>query len=198
MKALTPIFNVLLTLLNILLIPLQIFSTILEALNPVFQLLSDIITFITPVFELFAKIVDAASRPIEFIGDLFSWLGQGLKALGQTIWYLITFQWGKMGNIEWPGAFRSDAFTRPLIDTSSLNTQPTVVTLDTDLTNTNLPTASTYTGGGTGASYGTNNLTINVTINTDVIAGPEGIRDLTKMIDRELYNLRRQGLATAF
>ncbi len=195
LKALTPLFNILSTVLQVLLIPLQVLGSLLELLNPVFALLAGLIDFLNPVIVFFAKVLDAASRPIEFVGDLLQWLGNGLKALGQAIWYLITFQWSKMGDIRWPGAFESDAFTRPLIDITDV-TSPTI---DLNQGNGFSPTTDTTTTGysGTGASYGVNTYNVNVTINTDVIAGEGGIRDLALMIEGELESLRSQGLVVA-
>jgi hypothetical protein len=191
MKALAPLFNVLGTVLSVLLIPLQIFGSLLSLLNPIFTILAAVIDFLNPVIVVFAKILDAATRPIEFVGDLLMWLGNGLKALGQAIWYLITFQWTKMGDIKWPAAFESDAFNRPLIDITDIK-QPTIDLGDPATS----PQAAETTGySGTGATYGTNNLTINVQINTDVIAGEDGIRGLAMIINNEIESLRTQGVA---
>lgn len=193
MKAMTPIFNILFTVLNVLLIPIQVLGSLLELLNPIFAILAGIIDFLNPVIVFFAKVLDAASRPIEFVGDLLQWLGNGLKALGQAIWYLITFQWGKMGDIRWPGAFESDAFTRPLIDINDITTPTIDLAAGNGLT-TGTATTDTTGYSGTGASYGVNTYNVNITINTDALVGEGGIRDLALMIDTELESLRTQGM----
>lgn len=192
--AITPVFNVLFTLLNVLLIPLQLLGTIIDLLNPVFSILAGIIDLINPVIVVFGKVLDAASRPIEFVGDLLQWLGEGLKALGQLIFYLITLQWNKMGQVSWPGAFSSDAFDRPLLDTSNVTTPTIDITTGNGIESTG-STSSGYSS--TGASYGVNTYNVNVTINTDVIAGPGGIRELALLIENEVESLRDQGLALA-
>lgn len=193
MKAMAPIFNILFTVLNVLLIPIQVLGSLLELLNPIFAILAGIIDFLNPVIVFFAKVLDAATRPIEFVGDLLQWLGNGLKALGQAIWYLITFQWDKMGDIRWQGAFESDAFTRPLIDINDITTPTIDLAAGNGLT-TGTATTDTTGYSGTGASYGVNTYNVNITINTDVIAGEGGIRDLALMIDTELESLRTQGM----
>ena len=192
MKSITPIFSLLNVILNVALIPLKLFSNLFAGLNPFVAWFAGLLEYANPVIEFFAKMLDAATRPIEFVGDLFEWLGEGIKALGEFIWYVITFQWNKLGDVDWPSAFESDAFNRPLIDLSDLTDSLTTPAFD--------PTAgggSDDSGnggyGGTGASYGVNSYTVNVTINTDAIAGPDGIRGLALLIEGELESLRGQG-----
>jgi len=196
MKAITPIFSVLFSILNILLLPLQILSFLIELLNPIFEMLAAVLVFITPVFEFLGYIVDAVTRPFEFLGDLLTWLGEGLKALGQTIWYLITFQWDKMGEIEWPSAFDSDAFDKPLSngqDTSGSLTLKDIVLPDTG---TGIGSGSPSSPGA-GATYGSpSNYHINVTVNAEAIIGEPGLEEFALMINDYINSAVARGTAT--
>ena len=110
--------------------------------------------------------------------------------------YLITFQWGKLNDIEWP-SFQSDAFTRPLgeydspvvqLDTTSLSSTSD---LSSDYTS---PTGSTTGAGGASSSYGGQNLTVNVEINAEAIVGEPGLREFALMIQNEIERAQGMGL----
>ena len=63
--------------------------------------------------------------------------------------------------------------------------------LETDFV---MPGSEGYGGGGAGASYTSGrNLTINIEINTDVIAGEGGIRQLAVMLRDEIYSAEELG-----
>lgn len=194
MTALIPIFNIVFKLLQVLLIPLDILGTLLELITPLFEILAAVLDVLNPIIEFFAKAIDAITRPIEFVADLLMFLGMGIKAALQTIWYLITFQWGKLGDIEWP-SFSSDAFTRPLGDFDS----PTVELQPVDVTTSDLVTGVGGVNGATGSTnagttYGGQNLTVNVTIQAEAIVGEPGLREFALMIENEIQKASSLGL----
>lgn len=87
-------------------------APILDALVPVFDILGMIIAAVIPV-------IDALSRPVQFVADLFGWLAQWIK---YGVEQLRVFFWN-LGHpfaqiesaLDKPGAFTTDAFTRPLL-----------------------------------------------------------------------------------
>lgn len=195
LKALSPIFKIIFQLLSILLIPLQLLGTILQILTPIFQILSAVLNFLIPIIEFFALAIDAITRPIEFVADLLMFLGQTIKAAMQTIWYLITFQWSKLGDIEWP-SFQSDAFTRPLgeYESPTINIQSSDLSSTSDLSGASLSAERSSSGYGSSPSYGGQDLTVNVTINAEAIVGDPGLQEFALMINREIQRATSLGI----
>lgn len=196
LKALSPIFKIIFQLLSILLIPLQILGSLLQILNPIFQILAAILNFLIPIIEFFALAIDAITRPIEFVADLLMFLGQTIKAAMQTIWYLITFQWGKLGDIEWP-SFQSDAFTRPLgeYESPTINIKSSDLSSTSDLSGISASSERSSSGSyGSSPSYGGQDLTVNVTINAEAIVGEPGLQEFAIMINNEIQRASSLGI----
>lgn len=155
-------------------------APILRLLVPIISIFASIMEIISPILEGFGIIMDVITRPIQYVGDLLAWLGSWLAYLGKAVaaaTYNITHPFSRKRSAgDKPGGFSSDAFTRALIDFSDY-------TSDTDWAN-----GSTDTDGGVGASYTAGReITVNVQINTEVIAGDAGMRDLSLMIRDEIY-----------
>jgi len=195
LKALAPIFDLLGQLLMLTLAPLEILGVLIEALNPLFQLLAEVVSWLVPVFEILAKVVDAITRPIEWFADALTWIVEVLKAVGHNIvsFILNLLSFGAAGReyVAIP-TFTSDAFTRPLIDT----TGPGSGVPGTDI---QTPTTDDLTdiGGFQGsnpANYGGTNLTVNVEINAEAIVGEPGLREFAIMINNEIEDARNLGI----
>jgi len=158
-------------------------APILRLLVPIISIFATIMEIINPILEAFGIIMDVMSRPIQYVGDLLAWLGSWLayfgKALAAVIYNIFhPFKSPKSAGSS-PGGFSSDAFTRALIDFSNY-------TSNTDWANS--PTDSNGDGGGGGANYTAGReITVNVQITTEVIAGDAGMRDLSLMIRDEIY-----------
>lgn len=197
--SLMPIFNV---LGSILLMVASLFEGILPIitiLTPILEILGEGLSLLIPVIGFLALAIDAITRPIEFVADLFSWIGQGLVAFGKVVGYLVSFQFDKAGKVSGPGAFSSDAFTRPLGEMQSEFNIP-----DADIpgyesilgdTTSSATDSSTGNIGGNAASYGGNSITVNVVINAEAVVGDPGLREFALMIDDEIKSAQSLGIA---
>lgn len=187
------------TSLTMLLNPWQtILQAMITALQPVVdELLAPLVGALTIIGQLFAAIITPALQIlgpiIEFVCDIFVFLYNYailpvanvfislfniLKAFGTMIYYLITFQWGKLGSINW----NPQAGTLTPIDINSLETAGTAA-----INNQNTGTTSTYSEG--------RDINVYVTVNSEVIATDGGIRSLALMINREIQNAVALGVA---
>ena len=173
--AVMPRLGVVVQLIGNMLIP------IFKILIPIIEIFAGIMKILNPIVAVLAIVMDALSRPIQFLGDLLAWLAGWIAYLGKAVaaaTYNITHPFkSKKSAGSSPGEFHSDAFTRKLISMD-------------DFTSTG--DWSSDTGGGTdtigaGASYTAGrSTTVNVVVNTEVIAGEAGIRDLALMIRNEI------------
>lgn len=136
------------------------------------QQLSPILTILAPIFTYLAVALEIVLAPLRFFGDLMEHIADVIRyAIGR-----ITF-WTTADNVAAPGQFESDAF-------SGLGDRIN------DIINGTAPGMEEMTGaagGGAAAQYSTGRaLTVNVQINTEVIAGEEGIRGLAVLIRDEI------------
>jgi phage-related protein len=97
-------------------------ATGLKIVAPILNVFAGLLDALMPIIEILAKALDILSRPVEIVALIFGWLMQKLIAFGTMIIYIITFQWGKLKNINWGqtigelGASIADVLTRPLVD----------------------------------------------------------------------------------
>jgi len=132
-----------------------------------------IIPILNPVLQIFAKLIESLKTPLAVVGGIIRWLIDKLKALGTTIFYIVTLQWGKLGKVNWGGSVGSYV-------NEILNYNPTGYDNFT----------GSYTGTSTGgANYTTSGTKTQITfaegsiqINTDVLAGVGGFRELAKVL----------------
>lgn len=94
---------------------------IVEAVTPALQILSPIITLVStlldamsPIIALVGKAFTILMAPVQFVADLFSWLGSWLKFLGECVgvcaWNL-THWFNQRSFPSSPGGFSSNAFS---------------------------------------------------------------------------------------
>jgi hypothetical protein len=156
-----------------------------------------ILDALMPILIFFVKVIDIASRPIEFLADVISWLAGWISALGQFILYIVTFQWNKLKKVSTPGAFKSDAFTRPLIKIEKYRVDTTIDTIEIgDLGTVTTPAAEAVNTGAVGttaSNYQVQNLTLYITVNTDVITGEGGVPELVRILYREFQGQLANG-----
>lgn len=126
---LAPIFAVVAQIIG------NVITPILQMLTPILEMISQLFTALMPVIEILLKALDILSRPVEIVGLIIGWLATKLIALGQLLIYIITFQWGKIKNIDWGMTVGqlwnaiSDILTRPLVDIGAYETEVTPITL---------------------------------------------------------------------
>lgn len=104
-QMLLPIFDVLAPVIalvsNIL---MTVFAPILQILAPLFQLIAAILQPFIGVITTLAKVFTILMAPVQWLADLFSWVGEVLKTFAWNIMHPFRQQSG-------PGAFSSDAFS---------------------------------------------------------------------------------------
>ncbi|MBN2536260.1 MAG: hypothetical protein JXB88_25485, partial [Spirochaetales bacterium] len=78
----------------------KVLTPIVEALANVFAFLGEIVGAIAPVFDAIGYVVDAVGRVFRTMFVIVEFLTSPFKALGELIYYIVTFQWGKIGKIH--------------------------------------------------------------------------------------------------
>lgn len=169
-------FDILAPMIDSILAPLAgIFVILGQTLGAV---LVPILKWIMPVIqwlgEAFVWLYNNAILPI---GNAFIGLFTVLGALGQLIFYIVTFQWGKIGGIKWAPA--TESLLQP-ISVGSLGAAGTTAIAGAGAT-------TTYSSG--------RDITVNVVVNSQVITGDGGFRELALMLNREIENAMALGVA---
>ena len=172
LDALMPIFSLLANLI------ITNFTPILQLLAPVIQIIALVFQSMSPVLVLLTKAFTILMSPIQYIADLFSWLGGVIK----------TFAW----NIAHPfrtrdyKGFSSDAFT---------GLQGRLDAIDAMGTNNQSLTASYSQSDATAtqsANYRTQPITVNIYQQAPVV-GSDGMSEFARMIRGEIEMLAYAG-----
>jgi hypothetical protein len=89
-------------------------APVLQILSPVIELVALVFSALTPVVALVGQALTVIISPIQYVADLFSWLGKWLSYLGDCVgvcaWNL-THWLDQRSYAASPGGFSSDAFT---------------------------------------------------------------------------------------
>jgi uncharacterized membrane protein YgcG len=165
----------------------QILMRIASAIMPAFAValtgLNDFIQATLPFWDVLGKIIVT-------VGTMLGWLAQKVFALGQFIYYALTFQFGQMSSINWGtglGSMLDEAMAQYGAANGGLAALP-----------------ASATGGGVSSSGGGANYTtpriINIaaggaliTVNTEVITGDGGIDELVIMLRDKLRRVEALG-----
>jgi len=161
----------------------QVLAPILIALSPIIEAISK--GFVWLYNNIIVPIGNGIWALFTNIGNTIKWVVDKIVALGTTIWYIVSFQWGKLGSVSWGDALpqRVTAQEGPLsqIGVGDLSAAGT-----------------TYqTSQGSSASYSqARPITVNVVVNTDVITGESGgFRELAIKMQGEIEAVLALGLA---
>ena len=130
--------------------------------------------------------------PVQFVADLFTWLGDWISYLGNCIYVFcwnLTHWFNQKGYGSSPGSFSSDAFSGlqqrlDNIDNLALNGN----TAATD-------SVSTSTAIGSASYRGATSVTINIYQMSPVV-GDGGMKTFARMIRREFEELDYYGVTT--
>lgn len=181
--------HVVFTLLSNVLV--AVLAPIIQSLEPVFLVLSGILEALSPILLLVAKAFTILMSPVQFVADLFSWLGSWIKHLGSVIStaiYNISHPFSsKKSYGTSPGGFSSNAFnglSDRLNNIDTLGDQDTTVT-DSVATNTAVSSA-----GYSGATQ----VTINIYQQAPIV-GDGGMRAFANMIKGEFEELNYYGVS---
>ena len=172
LDALMPIFSLLANLI------ITNFTPILQLLAPVIQIIALVFQSMSPVLVLLTKAFTILMSPIQYIADLFSWLGGVIK----------TFAWNIAHPFKQEGysGFSSDAF-------SGLAAR--LAAIDAMGTNNQTLTASYSQSDATAtqsANYRTQPITVNIYQQAPVV-GSDGMSEFARMIRGEIEMLAYAG-----
>lgn len=108
LSAIAPIFQILANILAAAILP------VIQLLTPFINLIALNFQMLSPILNLVAKAFTILMSPVQFLGDLFSWLGEWISTLGKNIGiaiYNITHPFKQKSYASGPGSFSSDAFS---------------------------------------------------------------------------------------
>lgn len=159
---------------------------IIQLLTPLFDLLAMALQPLNGLLGLFGKAIIAIMSPIQWLADLFSWLGEWIRYFGKCIGEVINHIFD-MWNADFsgkPGSFTSDAF----------NLGDKFANFDSLANGAPASMAVSAQQAVQNASYqGSSNVTLNIYIEGGVY-GDGGIETLAKQIRAEFLELDRYGI----
>lgn len=184
----------------------SLFLPILDALYPSIAMIANIVsTVLAPIFQIispFLQIIAVALRvlssvivlvgkaftilmaPVQFVADLFSWLGKWLSYFGDCVgvaaWNL-SHWFNQRAMPTNPGSFKSDAFTGLQ---SRLDSWDAINNSDNAVSNS----VSTGTAVSSASYQGSTQVTINIYQQAPVV-GDNGMRSFAQMIRNEFAAL---------
>jgi len=86
----------------------QLIVTVVDAVGgfvvPLLGALVPILTALTPVLQVVSTVFEWLATPLRIVGGTIAWLIEKVVALGTLIWRIVTFQWTKLGDIDWGGS----------------------------------------------------------------------------------------------
>jgi hypothetical protein len=129
--------------------------------------------------------------PLEYVADLFSWLGSWVQYLGSVIAtaaYNLVHPFRKKSYASSPGSFSSDAF-------SGLSDRLANIDAIADQGSVATDAVSTTTAVGNAGYQGATQVTINIYQNSPVV-GSDGMRAFAQMIRGEFERLDYYGVTT--
>lgn len=168
-----------------------VLTPILQSLEPLFLILSGIFEALLPILVLVAKGFTILTAPVQFLVDLFSWLGSWIKYLGEavavTIYNLLHPFSSKKSYGNSPGKFSSDAF-------SGLSERLSAIDSYTDGDSTATDSVSTNTAVSSAGYQGATQVTINIYQQAPIV-GDGGMRAFAMMIKNQFEELNYYGVS---
>lgn len=181
--SLYPIFEIIANILMTAVVP------ILQILSPIIELIALVLDALTPVIAGVGKVFTAIMAPVQWVADLFSWLGKWISYLGSCIGtaiYNITHPFSQRSYGSSPGGFSSDAFSglsERLAKWDEYGTHNSAVT----------DSVSTQTAVSSASYQGATQVTINIYQEAPVV-GEGGMRQFAQMIREQFMELDYYGV----
>ena len=163
---------------------MAVLTPVLQSLAPVFQVVSGIMMAFSPILLLVAKAFTILMSPLQYVADLFSWLGSWVQYLGSVIAtaaYNLVHPFKKKSYASSPGSFSSDAF-------SGLADRLANIDAIADQGSVASDAVSTTTAVGNAGYQGATQVTINIYQQAPVV-GSDGMRAFARMIRGEFERL---------
>ena len=163
-----------------------------QILSPVVELVALALDALAPVIAFVGKVFTAIMAPVQYVADLFSWLGKWISYLGSCIGvavYNMTHPLNTKSMPSTPGSFSSDAFTGLEERLSAWDTYAAGTgTAVTD-------SVSTGTAISSAGYQGATQVTINIYQQSPIV-GDGGMRQFAQMIRREFEGMDYYGVTT--
>ena len=169
-----------------------VMAPVFQILAPLFQLVALALNALNPILILCAKVFTILMAPVQFVADLFSWLGDWISYLGNCIYVVcwnLTHWFNTKSFGSSPGGFSSDAFSglQQRLD----NIDNMAIGGSTAATDS----VSTSTAIGSASYRGATSVTINIYQMSPVV-GDGGMKTFARMIRREFEELDYYGVTT--
>lgn len=169
-----------------------VMAPVFQIIAPLFQLVALALNTLNPILILCAKVFTILMAPVQFVADLFTWLGDWISYLGNCIYVVcwnLTHWFNQKGFGSSPGGFSSDAFSglqQRLDNIDNLAAGGTTAATDS---------VSTSTAIGSASYRGATSVTINIYQMSPVV-GDGGMKTFARMIRREFEELDYYGVTT--
>ena len=169
-----------------------VMAPVFQIIAPLFQLVALALNTLNPILILCAKVFTILMAPVQFVADLFTWLGDWISYLGNCIYVVcwnLTHWFNQKGFGSSPGGFSSDAFSglqQRLDNIDNLATGGNTAATDS---------VSTSTAIGSASYRGATSVTINIYQMSPVV-GDGGMKTFARMIRREFEELDYYGVTT--
>ena len=169
-----------------------VMAPVFQIIAPLFQLVALALNTLNPILILCAKVFTILMAPVQFVADLFTWLGDWISYLGNCIYVVcwnLTHWFNQKGFGSSPGGFSSDAFSglqQRLDNIDNLAMGGTTAATDS---------VSTSTAIGSASYRGATSVTINIYQMSPVV-GDGGMKTFARMIRREFEELDYYGVTT--
>ena len=169
-----------------------VMAPVFQIIAPLFQLVALALNTLNPILILCAKVFTILMAPVQFVADLFTWLGDWISYLGNCIYVVcwnLTHWFNQKGFGSSPGGFSSDAFSglqQRLDNIDNLAAGGTAAATDS---------VSTSTAIGSASYRGATSVTINIYQMSPVV-GDGGMKTFARMIRREFEELDYYGVTT--
>ena len=169
-----------------------VMAPVFQIIAPLFQLVALALNTLNPILILCAKVFTILMAPVQFVADLFTWLGDWISYLGNCIYVVcwnLTHWFNQKGFGSSPGGFSSYAFSglqQRLDNIDNLATGGNTAATDS---------VSTSTAIGSASYRGATSVTINIYQMSPVV-GDGGMKTFARMIRREFEELDYYGVTT--
>jgi hypothetical protein len=128
LQAVFPLIFIIADLLGTILMPVA------DALSVVLSILADVVVALTPVFNALGYVADAVGRVFLTLWTILEFLSSHIRALGEMIYFLVTFQWDRIKGIRimtpselvselasiWSESWRGNEFQQFAIDPTTI------------------------------------------------------------------------------
>ena len=171
----------------------ELMTPALQILSPIIETVASVLDALTPIIALVGKAFTILMSPVQFVADLFSWLGDWLQFLGECVGvcaWNITHWFDTRAFPDTPGGFSSDAFSGlkgrlDAWDTLEASKGAAIEAAENSVSSSTALSSASYQGG--------THVTINIYQEAPVV-GDGGMKAFARMIRDEFEELDYYGV----